>query len=56
MSNNEIQELAERLQQGLDVAERRMLEDKALHDQDIVVCHTDDTIHYIPANEAIKAL
>lgn len=48
--------MAERLQHGLSIAERRMLEDKALHDQDIVVCHTDDTIHYIPANEAIKAL
>lgn len=56
MSDKEIQEFAEKLQYGLDIAERRMLEEKALHGQDIVVCHTDGTIHSIPANEAIKAL
>ena len=56
MSDNEIQEFAKKLQHGLHLAERRMLEEKALHDQDIVVCHDDGTIHYVPANEAIKAL
>ena len=56
MSDKEIQVFAEKLQFGLDIAERRMLEEKALHGQDIVVCHTDGTIHSIPANEAIKAL
>ncbi len=56
MSDKDIQEFAERLQYGLDLAERRMLEEKALHGQDIVVCHTDGTIHRVPAAEAIKAL
>ena len=56
MSDKDIQEFAERLQYGLDLAERRMLEEKALHGQDIVVCHTDGTIHRVPAEEAIKAL
>ena len=56
MSDKEIQEFAEKLQDGLDIADRRMLEEKALHGQDIVVCHTDGTIHNVPANEAIKAL
>lgn len=56
MSDKEIEDFAVRLQHGLDIAERRMLEEKALHGQDIVVCHTDGTIHNVPANEAIKAL
>ncbi|MBQ9863785.1 MAG: ribosome recycling factor [Bacteroidales bacterium] len=56
MSDKEIQEFAEKLQQGLNIAERRMLEEKALRGQDIVVCHIDGTIHRVPANEAIKAL
>ena len=56
MSDKEIQEFAERLQYGLNIAERRMLEEKALHGQDIVVCHTDGTIHNVPAQEAIKTL
>jgi len=56
MSDKEIEEFAERLQYGLNIAERRMLEEKALHGQDIVVCHTDGSIHQVPAKEAIKAL
>ena len=56
MSDKDIQEFAEKLHYGLDIAERRMLEEKALHGQDIVVCHTDGTIHRVPAEEAIKAL
>ena len=56
MSDKEIEEFAERLHYGLNIAERRMLEEKALRGQDIVVCHTDGTIHRVPAEEAIKAL
>ena len=56
MSDNEINEFAKQLQYGLNIAERQMLEEKALHGQDIVVCHTDGTIHNVPANEAIKSL
>ena len=54
MSNKEIAEFGEKLQYGLDLAERRMLEEKALHGEDIVVCAADDTIERIPASEAIK--
>jgi|GEM_PF-1314736 len=56
MSDKEIEEIAEKLQEGLHIAERRMLEEKALRGQDIVVCHTDGTIHTVPAQEAIKTL
>lgn len=56
MSDKDIQEIADKLQQGLNIAERRMLEEKALRGEDIVVCHTDNTIHRVPATEAINAL
>ncbi|MBP5541726.1 MAG: ribosome recycling factor [Bacteroidales bacterium] len=56
MSDKDIQEFAETLQYGLSIAERRMLEEKALRGQDIVVCRNDGTIQRIPAKEAIKAL
>lgn len=56
MSDKDIQEFAATLQYGLSIAERRMLEEKALRGEDIVVCHKDGTIHHVPAVEAIKAL
>lgn len=56
MSNKEIHDFAEKLQYGLDLAERRMLEEKALHGEDIVVCADDDTIERVPASEAIKKM
>ena len=56
MSNKEIAEFGEKLQYGLDLAERRMLEEKALHGEDIVVCTAGDTIARIPASEAIKKI
>ena len=56
MSDKEAQILTEKLQYGLAVAERRMLEEKALHGQDIVVCTAGDAIERIPACEAIKRI
>jgi hypothetical protein len=56
MSNKEIQDFAEKLNYGLALAERRMLEEKALHGEDIVVCTTEDKIQRIPASEALKKL
>lgn len=56
MSNKEIQVFAEKLNYGLALAERRMLEEKALHGEDIVVCDADNNIHRIPASEALKKL
>ena len=54
MSSNEIKDFADKLQYGLDLAERRMLEEKALHGEDVIVCDNDNTIRRIPASEAIK--
>ena len=56
MSNKEIAEFGEKLQYGLDLAERRMLEEKALHGEDVVVCTDNNTITRIPASEAIREL
>ena len=56
MSNKEIQDFAERLNYGLAIAERRMLEEKALHGEYIVVCNDDNNIKRIPASEALKRL
>jgi exonuclease III len=56
MSDKDIQEFAEKLNYGLVLAERRMLEEKALHGQDIVVCGDDNIIRRIPAQEALDNL
>ena len=44
MSDKDILEFSQKLKQGLDIAERRMLEEKALHGQDIIVCNDEGTI------------
>lgn len=54
MSNKEIQDFAEKLNYGLALAERRMLEEKALHGQDIVVCNKKGIIQRIPAKKALS--
>ena len=56
MSDKEIIDFTERLQNGLDIAERRMLEEKALHGQKIVVCTDDGEIKQVSAKKAILAL
>ncbi|MBP5327439.1 MAG: hypothetical protein J6Y98_05980 [Bacteroidales bacterium] len=56
MSDKEALILTEKLEYGLALAERRMLEEKALHGQDIVVCDDNNTIQRIPASEALKNL
>ena len=38
MSNKEIQEFNEKLRRGLEIAEKKMLQEKALRGQDVVVC------------------
>ena len=53
MSNKEVQELAERLRDGLAIAEQKMLEEKALRGQDVSVCDDNDEIQRIPAKELI---
>lgn len=56
MSDKDILEFSQKLQQGLDLAERRMLEEKALRGQDIIVCNDDGIIQRIPARKVMEAL
>ena len=56
MSDKDLQDFAEKLHHGLNIAERRMLEEKALHGQDIIVCDNNGTIQRIPAIVAIQSL
>ena len=56
MSEKEILELQDKLDRGLKLAERRMLQEKALRDEDIIVCGDDGVIRRIPAKTALEAL
>ena len=53
MPNKEIREFNETLRRGLELAEKRMLEEKALRGQCVVVCDKDDNILHIPAKQVI---
>ena len=44
MSNKEIQEFNEKLRRGLEIAEKKMLQEKALRDQNVVVCDAENNI------------
>ena len=54
MSNSEAKELNERLNHGLALAEQRMLEEKALRGEDIIISHDGITIERIPAREVLE--
>ncbi|MBR3522724.1 MAG: ribosome recycling factor [Prevotella sp.] len=53
MSNKEIQDFNEKLRRGLEIAEKRMLQEKALRGQSVVVCGTDQIIRRVPAKQVI---
>lgn len=53
MSDNEKKEFSEKLKYGLELAERRMLEEKALHNEDIIVSPDGVTIQRIPAAQIL---
>ena len=54
MSNKEAQEFTEKLTRGLELAEKRMLQEKASKGQSVVVCGKDNIIRYIPAEQVIR--
>lgn len=56
MSEKDEKLLTEKLLYGLKISERRMLEEKALHGQDIVVCDECGNIQRIPAKQALSNL
>jgi hypothetical protein len=50
MSNKEF---SEKLQVGIELAGRRMLEEKALRGEDVIVSPDGKTIERIPANQLL---
>jgi hypothetical protein len=56
MSEKEILDLQDKIDQGLQLAEERMLQEKALHDECVVVQTMDGTIQRIPAKQAMSSL
>ena len=53
MSDKEFKEFSEKLKYGLELAEKRMLQEKALRNEDVIVCDADNIIRRIPAKEVI---
>lgn len=53
MSGNDYLELSKKLDEGLLLAEKKMLEEKALRGQDVVVCDANNNIQRIPARQVI---
>ena len=53
MSNKEVEEFSEKLRSGLEIAEKRMLEEKALRGEDIIVSSDGKTIERIPAKQLL---
>ena len=55
MSNKEVKNFTKKLETGLRLAEKRMLEEKALHDETIVVSSAEGEFQYIPAKEVLAS-
>lgn len=55
MSEAEIKELIDKLNAGLLEAQKQMLKEKALHDQDIVVADAEGGVLHIPAKQVPEA-
>lgn len=53
MSNKEIQDFNKKLLRGLEIAEKRMLQEKALKGQNVVICDANNNIRKIPAKQVI---
>ena len=56
MSDKELKSLADKLDHGLLLAEMRMLQDKAIKDQTIIVCDENNKIKSIPARNFVDVL
>ena len=54
MSNAEHLQMVETITNGLIIAEREMLEEKARNNEDVIVCGDDNVIRHIPAKDLLK--
>ena len=52
MSNKEF---SEKLKAGIELAGKRMLQEKAMRGEDIIVCDADNNIQRIPASQVIAS-
>lgn len=53
MSDKEYKDLSRKIDEGLELAEKRMLHEKALRGESVVVCDKDNNIQRIPAQQVI---
>ena len=53
MSDKEYKDLSRKIDKGLELAEKRMLQEKALRDESVVVCDKNNNIRRIPAKQVI---
>lgn len=53
MSDNEIKEFVEKLDAGLKLAEKRMLQEKSSRGENVVIYTEDKGIQHIPASQVI---
>ena len=51
--SKEYKDLFKKIDKGLALAEKRMLHEKALRDECVVVCDKDNNIQRIPAKQVI---
>ena len=56
MSNKEVRDFSEKLRQGLELAERRMLQEKALRGEDLILSSDGKTIQRISAKKLIAEM
>jgi hypothetical protein len=55
MSNREVQDFTQKLEAGLQLAEKRMLEEKALHNESVVVSRAAGKIEYLSARDVLAS-
>ncbi len=53
MSDNEIKEFVEKLDAGLRLAEKRMLQEKSSRGENVIIYTEDKGIQHIPASQVI---
>lgn len=53
MSSKEMSDLTQKLETGLRIAEKRMLEEKALRNETVVVSTPEGSIQYLSARELL---
>ena len=53
MSDKEYLELSKKIDEGLKLAEKRMLHEKALRGESVVVCDSNNAIRRIPARQIL---